>query len=926
MKKTYQKVLMKGTQMASVEKQNDRPIVRNPEERNTKINTTLFTRDLDFETIYPKGLQITTFSEEEIAKLAVINAKRDEKEEKRGNFEGTILDNRMYPKGNGFCSTCFLPANFCPGHLARIQLVKPIINIWFYKYVVSVLESICHECGTLLLNVDTAKRFSKGGVDSLKKIAKASKSLPCRNQGCSNRDQVNPSFIKKMDNMLKIQIKYPNNKMGFIPSSRILTLFKAINPEELDALGFSQTTEYHIHPKNMIFTNLPVIPINHRPNTLVNGKSQSNSLTGIYHKIIDINNQLKNGIKDDRKTLASLEDEVCSIHYRDSESSKSGNPNVIDTSKNVTEVLQKKKGLIRNNAQAKRCDHTGRTVIGPGGLDIPFGWIRLPQEMKKILVEERICDKNIDFYKKQIDEGNVIRITTRYKKLTTTNLHPDFVLRNGMVVRRMLQEGDPVIFNRNPTLFKHSMMGYLVKFGEGLNIGIHSAVTTPHNADFDGDEANFHSCPGYVARAEIIHLSACYKNIMHSQFSYPAMGLVYNAITSAYLMSQYGKISDHMWNKLTSKVFDRSSRGSTLQERARRQRPDDVASFGSWKTGPVLFSYLFPENFYYNHAGVTIKEGILVNGRLMKKHVGPEKSQSIIHMLYYYYGSQVCSQFISEGQTLTDMFIEYIGFTVGYRDVSMPAEEASVKALVEIEMVKAIDRLDNIAPLSGNKNVEIQNFYLQSVQAAINKITTVGEEIAAEALPKNNSLKIMADSGAKGKVLDIAHIIGIVGQQFVRNGTRPAMYFNQLHGSSKIKSKGYKHEPTGLRFLPYYDIHREGRREDIKARGFVDRPLGKGMRPGQFFSHMMASRLGLIDTAFGTANTGYTNHTVLKALEDIRYSYNGTMCGDLGQIYQYAGGGDSYEPSEVVNANIPGYGHTWTPVDIGEYVNMLNSE
>lgn len=389
------------------------------------------------------------------------------------------------------------------------------------------------------------------------------------------------------------------------------------------------------------------------------------------------------------------------------------------------------------------------------------------------------------------------------------------------------------------------------------------------------------------------------------------MGLVFNAITSAYLLSQYGTVSDKFWDRMMRVVFTRSSRIQSLEERVKRNRPND----SNWKSGPALFSALLPENFHYKHSDVYIKQGVLIQGVLTKNHVGPS-TRSIVHLLYHNYGSQVVSQFISEGQVLLDCFIEHIGFSVGYRDCAMPNEATKVHEIVKTEMAKAQERLLELAPLNGNKNQEIRDFYAQSVQAALNTVKQIGQSIVENALDNKNALKIMAESGSKGKETDIAQVIGVVGQQFVRNNERPALHFNK-----STTSNG-----EGLRFLPHYDINHEGMPEKIVNRGFVDRPLGKGMLPGQFFSHMMASRIGLIDTALGTATTGYSQRIITKALEDLRYAYNGTVCGDQGQVIQYSGGDDSYDPMEMMEVKCPGFGNIWTPIDIPALVDMLNDE
>jgi DNA-directed RNA polymerase beta' subunit len=392
------------------------------------------------------------------------------------------------------------------------------------------------------------------------------------------------------------------------------------------------------------------------------------------------------------------------------------------------------------------------------------------------------------------------------------------------------------------------------------------------------------------------------------------MGLVYNDSVGAYLMSRYGEIKDNVWERLVSEVFSLdNTRLETLEARVRKNRPNDI----NWKTGPALFSALLPETFHYNYKDVFIKNGVLIKGNITESVVGPS-TKSIVHMLCHHYGNQVGSQFISEGHHLTNRFIEYTGFSVGYRDCVMPSGESKVKEIVDKKIIEIETELKNLAPLAWNKNAEIRNFYNQTKQAKLDAVKVIGQEIIVSALKSDNALKIMADSGSKGKPTDIAQINGIVGQQFIK-GELPPLHFNK-------EASPFNPNGEGTRFLPYYDVVNEMRSMKIENQGFVKRPLGKGMRPGQFVAHMMASRDSIIDIALGTADTGYSHHTISKALEDLRYSYNGTICGDQGNVIQYAGGGDSYEPSEMMEVKVPGYGNIWTPIDIPYLMDMLNDE
>lgn len=53
-------------------------------------------------------------------------------------------------------------------------------------------------------------------------------------------------------------------------------------------------------------------------------------------------------------------------------------------------------------------------------------------------------------------------------------------------------DGDYVIFNRQPSLHKMSIMGHRVKILPGNSFRLNVCVVTPYNADFDGDEMNMH--------------------------------------------------------------------------------------------------------------------------------------------------------------------------------------------------------------------------------------------------------------------------------------------------------------------------------------------------------------------------------------------------------------------------------------------------
>lgn len=90
----------------------------------------------------------------------------------------------------------------------------------------------------------------------------------------------------------------------------------------------------------------------------------------------------------------------------------------------------------------------------------------------------------------------------------------DLHLEIGYIVERHLQDGDYVLFNRQPSLHKMSIMGHRVKVLPYSTFRMNLSVTTPYNADFDGDEMNMHVPQSLEAMAEIKEIMAVPKQIL----------------------------------------------------------------------------------------------------------------------------------------------------------------------------------------------------------------------------------------------------------------------------------------------------------------------------------------------------------------------------------------------------------------------------
>src|SRR5699024_7277758 len=80
----------------------------------------------------------------------------------------------------------------------------------------------------------------------------------------------------------------------------------------------------------------------------------------------------------------------------------------------------------------------------------------------------------------------------RIKKIKKAGSDVMVVLRSqeievGDEIERVVMDGDIVIFNRFPIIWRHSMSAYTTVLHDDITIDLHQSALGQHNADFDGD-------------------------------------------------------------------------------------------------------------------------------------------------------------------------------------------------------------------------------------------------------------------------------------------------------------------------------------------------------------------------------------------------------------------------------------------------------
>ena len=99
-----------------------------------------------------------------------------------------------------------------------------------------------------------------------------------------------------------------------------------------------------------------------------------------------------------------------------------------------------------------------------------------------------------------------------------------------------------------------------------------------------------------------------------------------------------------------------------------------------------------------------------------------------------------------------------------------------------------------------------------------------------------------------------------------------------------------KRIPYGFdsRTLPHYTKFDDA----PNARGFVENSYISGLTAPELFFHAMGGRIGLIDTAVKTSQTGYIQRRLSKGLEDLK-------------IIQFTYGDDGFDSTKVESQKLP---------------------
>ncbi|MCX6803269.1 MAG: DNA-directed RNA polymerase subunit A', partial [Candidatus Diapherotrites archaeon] len=464
---------------------------------------------------------------ETVRKMSSIEIKTPETYDKDGYpMEGGLMDPHLGVINPGIkCKTCGQTMKNCSGHFGHLELERPVVHSEFGRRIELLMNATCKECGHLTINDEQIKKLQEasGGkvVDYTKRIILKGKSV----KKCPHCNAL----------LFKTQLDKPTNfyynKERIYPT-QIREWVEKIPEEEIKLLGYELT---RIRPEWFILTSLQVPPITIRPSiTLESGIKSEDDLTHKLVDIIRINNRLKDNIEAGAPQLI-IEDlwDLLQYHvttYFDNNTAgvppakhRSGRP-----LRTIIQRLKGKKGRFRYNLTGKRVNHAARSIIVPDPY-IGISELGVPEEAaKELTVPEFVTEWNLETVKKMVEKSDkpvyVIRPNGTRRKVTEENREE--IAKEvdiGYRVERNIQDGDIVLFNRQPSLHRISMMAHYARIMPGKVFRINPIVCPPYNADFDGDEMNCHVPQTEEGKAEALKLMLVRDQIISPRYGAPVI-------------------------------------------------------------------------------------------------------------------------------------------------------------------------------------------------------------------------------------------------------------------------------------------------------------------------------------------------------------------------------------------------------------------
>ena len=856
------------------------------------------------------GIQFSILSPDEIRKGSVAEITNREAYVNNKPVINGLFDPRMGVLEPGLiCPTDGLDYMQTPGYFGHIELARPLFYIQYLTSILKIIRCVCIKCSKLMVSKQKYSHLLKLSAEDRWDMVfqLASKIKRCgedTDEGCGCKQ---PSKIKKeglatLVAEWEVESEELNEQGKTTKEILVMTLtpeiilkcFRRISDDDVSFMGFSPIWS---RPDWMVCQVLAVPPPAVRPS--VKHDSQQRSEDDVTHIIVNILKANKT-LQEKIQTNASanvINDWTTVVQYYVAtlvDNKIPGVAAVVQRSgrplKSIKERLVGKHGRVRGNLMGKRVDFSARSVITPDP-NLSAQEIGVPMSIAKNITKPITVNiRNIKFLEKLVQNGPDIHPGAKIlEKKNGDSISLRYVdrlsikLEIGDIVHRHMMDGDCVLFNRQPTLHRMSMMGHIAKImpvGDTFRMNV--ADTKPYNADFDGDEMNLHMPQDVESETELKQLASVKWQIISPANNKSIVGIFQDSLLGSYRFTRENiKFTPRVAMNLLM-AFKKVDVDKIPKK--------DVTNFNilSQILPPFTLKHKtkrFGEKDDYKTSNnvLEVVNGKYVRGQLEKGIIG-DGTNGIIHRICNDFGNEESANFIDNLQNIVTEYMKLSGYSVGVSDLI--ANKATNDAIAEViakkkQEVKSLIDQTHLGIFENKTGQTDEQEFETQVNNILSKAVNDAGKIGRESLNKDNRFVIMVNAGSKGSDLNISQMISCLGQQNVDNKRIPYGFEN--------------------RTLPHFTKYDDS----PAARGFVENSFIAGLTPEELFFHAMGGRIGIIDTAVKTSQTGYIQRRLIKGLEDLKVEYDMTVRNNQNKIIQFTYGDDGFDPVKVESQQLP---------------------
>jgi DNA-directed RNA polymerase II subunit RPB1 len=856
------------------------------------------------------GIQFSILSPDEIRKGSVAEITSRDTYINNKPVIGGLFDPRMGVLEPGLiCPTDGLDYMQTPGYAGHIELARPVFYIQYLTTILKCLRCVCFKCSKLLISKEKYKQALKIQGDARWKyvFSLASKIKRCGEDIEDGCGCLQPNKIRK-EGLATIFAEWKNDSSNDdsepitikLTPELVLKIFKRISDEDVSFMGFSPI---YSRPDWMVCQVMSVPPPAVRPSVKHDAQQRSeDDLSHILVNIIKTNKTLQEKLQNNAPTNV-IDDWTTVLQYYIATQVDNKIPGVASVAqrsgrplKSIKDRLNGKGGRMRGNLMAKRVDFSARSVI-TADPNISIKELGIPMKIAKNITKPVIVNKiNKAFLTKLVQNGpevwpgakilekkNGESITLRYY-LDRQSI----VLEEGDIVHRHMMDGDAVLFNRQPTLHRMSMMCHIARIMKrGDTFRMNVADTKPYNADFDGDEMNLHMPQDPESEAELKNLAAVPYQIISPANNSSIIGIYQDSMLGCY---QFTRPDVHFSPRDAMNILMMFNGVNEHELLKNAQSEKGITNFD------ILTQIMPPLSMKYktkafkedkddaktSNAVLEIRNGKYIRGQMDKGVLGAG-TKGLLQRTCNDFGNMASAKFIDDLQNVVTEYMKSSAFSVGISDLisDQKTNEEIIKVITQkkTEVKNLIDQTQ-IGIFENNTGKTNEEEFETQVNNILNQATSESGKIGLKNLSKSNRFVTMVQSGSKGSDLNISFMISCLGQQNVDGKRIPY---------------GFEH-----RTLPHFTKYDDS----PSARGFVESSYINGLSPQELFFHAMGGRVGLIDTAVKTSTTGYIQRRLIKGLEDLMVSYDMTIRTNKNKIVQFAYGDDNIDTVKVENQSI----------------------